>query len=167
MSRKGRKGMGGHELPNRGETNDWLTPPSIIETLGPFDLDPCTPWSMPWRTASLMLTEFDDGLWFPWRGRVWLNPPYGPDTGDWLERLAAHGHGTALIFARTETAAWHKHVWPKATAITFLDGRLHFHRPSGERAKLNAGAPSALVAYGHEDADRLRQAGSLGATVNL
>lgn len=30
----------------------WLTPPHIIEALGPFDLDPCCPPTMPWRTAT-------------------------------------------------------------------------------------------------------------------
>ena len=35
-----------------------------------------------------------------------MNPPYGPPPviGPWMRRMAAHGHGTALIFARTETA---------------------------------------------------------------
>lgn len=35
----------------------WLTPPEIINALGPFDLDPCCPPppTMPWRTATQMV----------------------------------------------------------------------------------------------------------------
>ena len=34
------------------ENNDtWLTPPSIITSLGEFDLDPCSPINRPWPTA--------------------------------------------------------------------------------------------------------------------
>jgi hypothetical protein len=53
----------------------WLTPPSIIQALGRFDLDPCTPEIMPWVTAEKRFTKADDGLIQDWTGRVWLNPP--------------------------------------------------------------------------------------------
>ena len=69
--------------------------------------------------------------------------------------MAEHGHGTALIFARTETRWWHRSIWPAATAILFMAGRINFHHPDGTRAKGNAGAPTALIAYGDDDADRL------------
>lgn len=37
-------------------TDRWLTPPELVEALGPFDTDPCCePW-MPWRTAARMLS---------------------------------------------------------------------------------------------------------------
>lgn len=94
-----------------------------------------------------------------------MNPPYGAEVGDWLARLAGHGQGTALIFARTETTAWRRWVWSKASAILFLHGRLTFHTPDGVAAKGNAGGPSALVAYGEADADRLQQSGLLGVVV--
>ncbi len=156
-------GMGGHHAPYRGATETWLTPPAIVRTLGPFDLDPCAaPEPRPWPTALRHIAWPEDGLFEEWTDRVWLNPPYGPKTGVWLARLANHGYGTALIFARTETKDWHKHVWPRATAILFLAGRLHFHFPDGRRAEANSGAPSALVAYGNLDADRLRMAQESG-----
>ncbi|WP_223160903.1 phage N-6-adenine-methyltransferase [Salinicola aestuarinus] len=85
------------------QKDEWLTPPSILEALGSFDLDPCSPVERPWDTASEHLTLHDDGLSAAWRGRVWLNPPYGRETGLWLEKLAEHGDGIALVFARTET----------------------------------------------------------------
>lgn len=159
--------MTGHSLPNRGETDVWLTPPWIIERLGRFNLDPCAaPEPRPWATADHHVTLPDDGLAKEWFGRVWLNPPYGMQTAGWMERLANHGCGSALIFARTETDCWHRHVWPKASAILFLRGRLFFHRPDGRRAKHNAGAPTAIVAYGEHDADTLSKAKIAGFLVH-
>ena len=40
----------------------WLTPRYIIDALGPFDLDPCCPPKMPWRTAAEMVCRPADGL---------------------------------------------------------------------------------------------------------
>jgi hypothetical protein len=37
----------------------------------------------------------------------------------------------------------------------WLEGRLDFHHPDGVRAEPNAGAPSALVAYGYDKLCRL------------
>ena len=69
----------------------WLTPPHIIEALGPFDLDPCCPPVMPWRTATRMVCRPDDGLAVDWRGsRVWCNPPYGRDAVPFMRKLAAN-----------------------------------------------------------------------------
>lgn len=148
--------MGGHQGPMIKD--EWLTPREIIIVLGPFDLDPCSPIVRPWPTANHHFTIEDDGLSQDWTqyGRVWLNPPYGPHTGTWLERLREQGNGIALIFARTETDVWFRHIWGIASGILFLKGRLNFHHVSGSRAVLNAGAPSALIAYGSDNADRLQ-----------
>lgn len=154
-------GIGSHHSA-RPITDEWLTPPHIFDALGPFDLDPCSPPERPWPTAARHLTINDDGLTAPWDGRVWCNPPYS-QVESWMARLAAHGQGTALVFARLETRWWFEHVWPVATAILFLRGRLSFIRPDGIPAGHNAGGPSALVAYGGFDADALRASGLSGA----
>jgi len=99
----------------------------------------------------------------PWSGRVWLNPPYDEHLEDWMERMAKHGIGIALIFARTETDIWHRWIWPYAEAILFPAGRLYFCFPDGSEAAGNAGGPSALVAYSPNDADHLWQSGIRGA----
>ncbi len=159
--------MTSHQRPNRGATDTWLTPPEIIKALGPFDLDPCCPAKMPWGTAGRMIHWPEDGLAAEWSGCVWLNPPYGNQTGRWLRRLAEHGNGIALIFARTETVDFHTHVWAKAHALLFLQGIIHFHHASGKRANANAGAPSVLVAYGEAAAVRLRFADLTGQFITL
>lgn len=156
------KGIGGHHRGHRGRTDTWLTPPAIIKALAPFDLDPCCPPDMPWKTASAMISEPDDGLSAAWHGAVWLNPPYGSQTGRWLSRLADHANGIALIFARTETRDFHRYVWQRATAALFLEGRINFHHHDGTRAEKNAGGPSVLVAYGQGCASRLLTCGIKG-----
>lgn len=149
------KGISGHQRAYRGEKDEWLTPPEIIQKLGPFDLDPCAPIVRPWDTAINHLTINDNGLTADWFGTVWLNPPYGPETGKWLKKLSLHGNGIALVFARTETTMFFEYVWRKADAILFLQGRLYFHYVSGLRAKNNSGAPSVLIAYGPKCVTRL------------
>ena len=137
-------------------TDVWLTPPHILEALGPFDLDPCASEDRPWDTAKNHYTIKDDGLSQAWSGRVWCNPPYGPKMSPFLEKLATHpGGGVALVFARTETRAFFDHVWDKATGILFLKGRLKFHKPDGELGG-TAGSPSVLIAYGEAEAELLK-----------
>lgn len=168
-SRKLKRTMGGHQSPRAG-TDVWLTPPHVIDALGGasmFDLDPCAaPPPRPWDTAKAHFDQHDNGLMRPWSGRIWLNPPYG-ETGKWLTRLADHGDGVALIFARTETEMFFECVWGRASAILFLFGRLNFCRPNGTRAKANSGAPSVLVAYGEAEAERLRNCSLPGKWVRL
>ena len=146
--------IGGHQSA-RMKNDEWLTPPELIRALGEFDLDPCSPIVRPWDTAKFHYDIRDDGLKQYWHGRVWLNPPYGKETGLWLRRLERHGNGIALIFARTETEMFFEHVWNGATALKFIKGRLHFHHVDGRRADANSGAPSVLVAYCHENGERL------------
>jgi hypothetical protein len=162
-----KKGIGGHHWPYHGRANDWLTPQWILTALGPFDLDPCAPVTRPWDTAKQHYTIEDDGLTQPWRGRVWLNPPYGPDTKRWLARLAAHGNGIALTFARTETEMFFDHVWSRADAVFFFQGRLHFCYPDGTRSPGNAGGPSVLIAYGASNARALRHLEDRGKLIDL
>ena len=161
-----RGGMGGHES-HVMQRDEWLTPPHVVKALGRFDLDPCASVRRPWATATHHFTIHDNGLAKPWAGRIWLNPPYGASTGKWLQRLAEHGDGVALIFARTETATFFPWVWEHASALLFLKGRLHFHFSDGTRAKLNAGAPSVLVAYGDANAEALQLSGLPGRVVML
>lgn len=169
-------GIGGHHQ-TKGKSDSWITPQPVIAALGgfaSFNLDPCASTPQPWPCARHAFSMADNGLLQSWAGRVWLNPPYSAPA-PWLARLGAHGQGTALIFARTETDAFARWVWAVASGILFLRGRLCFHRPDGSLPQrksasggpANSGAPSVLIAYGTDDLDRLAFCGLPGQFLAL
>ena len=144
-----------HSLPNNGITNEWLTPPEILNALGTFDLDLCAHPQQPWRTATRMIAPPENGLASKWVGRVFLNPPYGREIAVWLRRLVEHKNGIALVPSRTEVESWFwPYIWLKADAVFFFRGRLYFRTPDGSR-KGNAGHGSVLAAYGQHNVDAI------------
>jgi len=156
------------------ESKEWYTPKYIFDALGlTFDLDPCSPGAniVPWIPARQHLTLTDNGQNALWHGSVWMNPPYGSDTPKWMEHLAAHGNGIALVFSRTDVKWFHSYI-PKADAICFIKGRVQFVKASvaNQYAKGRyvpcggCGAGSMLVAYGSTMAGALLQSG-LGLTL--
>lgn len=152
-----------------GGSVEWYTPPRIFAALGlPFDLDPCSPGErvVPWIPAATHFTQADDGLLQPWHGRVWLNPPYGRAIERWLDRFAAHRRGIALVFARTDTAWFHRYA-TRADALCFTRGRIAFVSPTTvENRYAGAGCGSVFLAYGGECVEALRQSG-LGFVIDL
>lgn len=104
----------GFERPNRGKTNDWLTPIAFVHRLARLTSTHVGAWvcrGAPQRPPNFLPEH--DGLTEPWFGRVWCNPPYGQGVEErWLKRMEKHGNGMLLIFGRTETQAWQKSVFP-------------------------------------------------------
>lgn len=154
-------GLGG----NAPRETRWLTPTWIVEALGHFDLDPAGAPGHHLADRTYTPEAGEDGLKLPWEGRVWLNPPYGREQIPFMERMAEHDHGTALLFAAVETKLWHELIWPRASAILFPLGRFTFARADGVAATANSGKPSALIAYGPEDARALELCGIPGKLI--
>jgi hypothetical protein len=159
-------GIGSHQSA-RMDSEEWLTPPWLLKKLPHFNLDPCAAIDQPWSTADQHLTREDDGLSRRWWGHVFCNPPYGKHTATWLERMADHNNGIALIFARTDTVMFQKWVFQRAEGILFLAGRLTFCRTDGTPAAHNSGGPSCLVGYGHEAEQALQMSTLNGQYVDL
>lgn len=154
--------LGSHQA-TIGKSQVWVTPKWLLERLGHFDLDPAGADPRPWDCAETTYTTC--GLDRDWFGQIFLNPPFNRyEVGWWVNRLALHGHGVALLHARTE-AAWFDPVWDHADAILHLADRLYFHYPDGTRAKANSGAPAVLCAFGAENVERLRSSGIAGRLV--
>jgi DNA N-6-adenine-methyltransferase (Dam) len=153
-----------HERGWANGSSEWYTPPHLFDALGiKFDLDPASPTGgVPWIPARAHYSSADDGLSQPWFGRVWLNPPYGRQTSQWLARLAVHGDGIALVFARSDTV-WFQTFASQATAICFVAGRLKFVPGDGRKETSTAGAPSILLAFGLPCALAMSESG-LGQT---
>ena len=156
-----------HEINRESTTTTWLTPISIIRSLGDFDLDPCTPDIMPWETAKKRYTERENGLVQPWFGRVWLNPPYGKLMPAFLKKMAIHGNGIALTFNRTETDQFFQYVWPIADAVLFKRRRIHFLNNEGKKVGNGSGCGSVFIAYGSFNADMLEKSGIEGKFIRL
>jgi hypothetical protein len=150
---------------NRGQQNkndNWLTPPGLVTLLGPFDLDPCCPPTMPWRTARRMLTfgeptgwklkgkvyrpKVEDGLAAEWRGRVLLNNPYSKPL-PWMERMADHRDGVVVAPAKSTDTRWAQLLLGTCDVTLFLDERISFCYPDGTESA-GAWGPYMLCAYG-------------------
>lgn len=148
---------------------EWYTPAWVFDALGlTFDLDPASPHDMETAVpAATKYTVFDDGLKKPWFGRVWMNPPYGPQTGMWVRRMAAHGNGIALVFSRTD-ASWFQEAMRSATAVLFLAGRVEFVPGlENQHKKSRCGAGTALLAFGVDCANALRNMGDRGVFIEV
>lgn len=145
-----------HESQN-AKTVEWYTPPSIFENLNlVFDIDVCSPkGGLPWIPAKKFYSKEDDGLSQEWGGVVWCNPPYGKETGAWLNKMSKHKNGVALVFARTDCKWFHEHC-ATADAILFLKGRIKFVDGTGVTGGSGAGNGSMLVAWGKTGVSALK-----------
>ena len=128
----------------------WHTPPALFDAVenvvGAFDLDPCSPDDGGGHVrASVKFCAAEDGLKREWRGKVFMNPPYGTVIGQWIAKAKQEAMGGSqiigLVPARTDTLWWHNHIVGQADVI-FLKGRLAF----GD-GKSAAPFPSALVLW--------------------
>jgi phage N-6-adenine-methyltransferase len=116
------------------ETPEHYTPQNIIdaviECMGEIDLDPCSnSKDNPNVPAVNHYTKEDDGLDQEWFGRVYMNPPYGREISQWVEKLCEeHKAGRvteaiALVPSRTDTQWWTR---LRDYPVCFVIGRLQF-----------------------------------------
>lgn len=148
------------------QSHDYWTPPEVFEKLDiEFDIDVASPvGGVKWIPAKKYFTKEDDGLKQDWEGTVWMNPPYGKFTGNWLEKFIDHNNGIALVFSRTDTQWFHNYV-KKSDAVLFIKGRLFFYK-SGVKTKHSAGNESILIACGEKSVNALEQS-NLGWFIRL
>lgn len=112
------------------KTGLWETPQEFFDKLNrefDFTLDACaTPENA--KCINFYSPE-QDGLSMPWRGRVWCNPPYGRQVGQWVKKAYMSAQTGALVVmllpARTDTAWFHDYIYRRAE-IRFVRGRLKF-----------------------------------------
>lgn len=142
-------------------SDDWYTPPEIPQSLGEFDLDPCAAKERPKLNHALVNWRGVDGLSQEWFGRVWLNPPYSA-VGPWLDKLAKHGNGIALLNSWTERE-WMQKGIRAADGAMFLRTRVRFIHPSGRRNHGCCG--QVLLAFGADNLRRLAMSGLEGVVM--
>ena len=151
-----------HQQKGVVSSDEYYTPKHIIEALGHFDLDPATPVNPKWSTADVMYTKEDDGLSKEWFGRVFLNPPYSrPLISQFMERMAEHGNGIALIIPKLGCKMFREVIYPSCSAIYILSERIKFYDPNWVQQKSPI-CQSMLVAYGEENKEAIRKSGLKG-----
>lgn len=140
--------------------HEWYTPPGYLEAaravLGTIDLDPASSHHAN-RTvgATTIYTADDDGLSRPWYGNVWLNPPYGTLTGQFIARLVDHYHdgdvlaAIALVNAHCTDTDWFQPLWDHT--LCFTDHRIDFD--AADRPKTSSSTHGSVFAYLGPDID--------------
>lgn len=129
---------------NAKANNVWYTPCKYIESvktvLGEIDLDPASSLEANEKIAAKMIyTEEMNGLSQEWRGSVWLNPPYGGQTSEFVSKLVtAYELGTVdeailLINSNTTDTNWFQSLWDYT--LCFTNHRINFYSPNNEEAK--------------------------------
>lgn len=147
------------------ETPEWYTPQHIIDrvlkVMGEIDIDPCSnDKDSPNVPAAQYYTQEDDGLSFEWRGRIYMNPPYGREISDWVNHLVKEwdaGRTTeaiALAPARTDTV-WFR--WLRRFPRCFVWGRLKF-----SESENSAPFPSMVVYLGQNLRGFIEAFGDIG-----
>lgn len=142
------------DVHHSSESVEWYTPDHLLErvvdVLGQIDLDPCSnSRSDPVVPATEHFTPEQDGLGRKWWGKVYMNPPYGTEIGDWTEKLLSEyengqvKEAIALLPARTDTSWFRAFRW---YLICFLHGRLKFSKHQNA-----APFPSACVYLGPQE----------------
>lgn len=134
-------------------SDDFYTPAWIFERMGiEFELDVCAPpGGIPWIPARRHFTQEDDGLAQPWRGMVWMNPPFSaPDP--WVKRFIRHGCGVALV--PMSNGMWFHDLWGAADALTLPSARaFKFEQGGGIPIRV------ALAAFGGDCVNAIRRLG--------
>lgn len=151
----------------QSSTNEWYTPKEIWGKLGHFDLDPCAPVHPFQHIAENEYNAETNGLAHDWEGRVWLNPPYShPLVDGFIKKMCNHNNGIALLLSRCDQAMWHDLIFPTASALLFIRGRIKFLMPDGSTGQ-SAGCGSVLIAWGGVNSQILRTCGIDGFFIEL
>ena len=130
------------------KSNEWATPQDLFDELNKefdFTLDPCSRNGN--HKCANYFTQKENGLLQSWnKNSVFMNPPYGGQTGFWIRKAYEESIRGAtvvcLIVSATDRSYWHDFIFPHAAQIRFLRGRLKF----GD-SKLSAPFASAIIVF--------------------
>lgn len=148
------------------KSNEYNTPPDIIN--GPvrrtfpggiIDTDPASNYrAQSYIQAKVWYSEHHDGLNpdHPWRGNLWMNPPYGRDGRKelFIERLIAERasgnvrSAIVLLSAMSVTAKWFDRVADTCDVLLSWRDRIPFNGPTETK---DSGLGSVFAYYGDDE----------------
>lgn len=128
----------------RDTSVEWYTPTAYVDAardvLGAIDLDPASCAEANERVrAERFYSRDDDGLTQAWRGRVWMNPPYGEHTPRFVAKLIEeHDAGrvtsaVVLLNSFCVTTKYFQPLWDHT--LCFARERIGFYKPGGDQSK--------------------------------
>ena len=98
---------------------------------------------------------------------MWLNPPYSrPLVERFIKKMVNNNNGIALLFSRCDSKMFQDLIFPNATALLFIRGRIKFYRPDGTQGG-SSGCGSVLVSFGGNNAEALRNSSISGKYIQL
>lgn len=117
--------------------NEWYSPQHIVDAahrvMGAIDLDPASCYHANQIVrAAWYFTRSDDGLTMPWRGRVWLNPPYDTFAPKFFVKLCEEyeaervSMACLLLGVHHLTTKWFQRVEQFSAILCLPAGRLKF-----------------------------------------
>jgi phage N-6-adenine-methyltransferase len=113
----------------KSKSTEWETPQWLFDKLNDifnFIIDgACTYQNCKCPCASVENDSIE------WTSATFVNPPYGKELNNFIKKakeqhLKYETDIVLLIPASTEIKAWHEHIWPFASYILFLKGRVNF-----------------------------------------
>jgi DNA N-6-adenine-methyltransferase (Dam) len=152
--------------PHRGRSDvddvEWFTPSEVIEVvrdvMGSIDTDPA---SCAIANETVRATQFftieTNGLKQPWRGAVFMNPPYRqPDNTLFVDKLIAElasGRvSQAIVLTNNSTdSGWYSKLRASAAAQCFTRRRINFIKIDGKHTHPTQGQ---LFTYFGKNVDR-------------
>lgn len=149
-------------------TVEWGTPPELVRRYanrwagGAFDLDAAASDAL--HVCPRYYTVRDDGLALPWRGRVWVNPPYGLVEEQWVrkairETLSGRAQCVVMLLPAKTGKIWFQRFimggrpsadgsfslrYPCA-AVDFVRGRVAHRHPDGSAGSVAAFSSVVLL----------------------
>lgn len=141
------------------DSDERYTPKWVFDHLGVlFDTDPCSPVEGgDFVPALVKYTANDDGLAQPWRGTVWVNPPFS-NSAAFADRFIAHGNG--IFLGPVANGRWAQDMLA-ASDLVWLCADFAFTHPThaGKRSSM----PLMFCAIGQHASDALRRLADSGA----
>lgn len=98
---------------------------------------------------------------------MWLNPPYSrPLIERFVAKMVENNNGIALLFNRCDSKMFQDVIFPHATAILFVRGRIKFYRQDGTQGD-SPGCGSVLISFGAGNAEALEKSNIPGKFIRL